>query len=301
LFLDWDDTLFPTTELFDRWGIPTDKRRWDEICLSDEQQRKLDMWEDAVYQFLCIALSRSERCFIVTNSRRPWVADCVKRFAPRLGSLFDREDRAPHVIYAREAFEEQQHTIPKAFEAKGTPAKYVEAHMTEEEHAERCTAWKYAAMQQEANSFYSQYPNQTWKNILSVGDMEYEHFAVQDLTYKRKGPSRERLRTKSCVLPKDMSISFITVVWQWSKFILPLQVCYDGDFALDASDRKAAQFDRVRESARALNVPELLALDMPVNIIKGSGTDECLTEEECGKLSQALDDLAIVVQDALEY
>ena len=22
-FLDWDDTLFPTTELFDRWGLPS--------------------------------------------------------------------------------------------------------------------------------------------------------------------------------------------------------------------------------------------------------------------------------------
>lgn len=299
LFFDWDDTLFPTTEIFDRWGIPSDKSRWDEVCLSDDQQRKLDMWEDAVYQFLSMALSRSERCSIVTNSRRPWVEDCVNRFAPRLRPVFDHRERAPHVIYAREAFQAQQHTTPKAFENTGIPAKHVDAHLIEEEHTERCTAWKYAAMKQEAKSFYSQYPNQTWKNIISVGDMEYEHFAVQDLSYKRKGPSREHIRTKSCVLPKNMSISFMTVVWQWYKVILPLYIGYDGDFTLDASDD--AGIDRIKEHVRALNVPELLSLDMPHQIISGSGMDECVTEERCEVLSQALDDLAIVVQDALEY
>merc|ERR1712083_597092 len=161
------------------------------------------------------------------------------------------------------------------------------------------TAWKYAAMEHEATSFYSQYPMQTWKNILSAGDMEYEFLAAQDLGFKRKGAPRERLRIKSLILPKNMSISFMTVVWQWCTIILPLCVGYDGDFTLDASDD--APINRLQEVARALRVPELMSLSMPKEITEGSGVNECQTEEEDEMLAQALNDLAIIVQDALEY
>jgi len=306
MFFDWDDTLFPTTELFGRWGITSDQSRWGELCLSDDQQHQLDIWEDAVYQFLCVALSRSERVSIVTNSRRPWVTDTVERFAPRLRPLFDRED-CPHVVYAREVFEGQQRnkkkrlSIPKAFDCSSNPAKNVNAQTTQEEHTERCTAWKYAAMQQEAASFYSQYPNQTWKNIFSVGDMEYELYAFQDLDFQRRGPSRENLRTKSIILPKNMSISFMTVMWQWSKIVLPLQVFYDGDFDLDFTHEVATKIDWLAEHVRALNVPEFLSLDLPDELTKASGMNQILTEEECGVFSKALDELAILVQDALDY
>merc|ERR1719183_2710664 len=36
IFLDWDDTVFPTTDLFNRWGLSS-RMDWDDVRLSEEQ------------------------------------------------------------------------------------------------------------------------------------------------------------------------------------------------------------------------------------------------------------------------
>ena len=67
-------------------------------------------------------------------------------------------------------------------------------------------------MKEETASFYSAYSGQTWKNVLSIGDMEYERDAVNELTFRRKKPFKksEHIRTKTIVLPTGPSISEIT-------------------------------------------------------------------------------------------
>ena len=45
--------------------------------------------------------------------------------------------------------------------------------MTAEERQEQLTLAKYCAMKAEATAFYSR-PGQSWKNIMSFGDMPYE-------------------------------------------------------------------------------------------------------------------------------
>lgn len=293
LFFDWDDTLFPTEELFHRWMLPTDAAEWDQIQLTERQHYDLQRWEDALYQFLCIALAKSERLVIVTNSRRPWVTDCVDCFAPRLKPLFQKDGNGPRVVYAREVFESKTRAPAAA------DPMYVDGDMTRDEIISQLTCWKFQAMKSEASAFYSKYRKQTWKNILSVGDMPYEHLAVQDLGMRRQGPSRERLRTKSVIFPQKMSISWMTMAWQWWKIALDLYVRYDGDFTLDVSDKPG--LDRIALHADILQVPELAALDCPPQVINGSGAGLCPIEEEDEQLSTALTDLAVVVQTALEY
>merc|ERR1712217_192299 len=169
--------------------------------------------------------------------------------------------------------------------------------MGPEEKEEQLTAWKYAAMKQETLSFYSRYPHQTWKNILSFGDRRYEHHALQELTFRREGPARERVRTKSYILPEAMSIGWMTMAWQYANIFFPIYIRYDGDFTLDESDRPGVH--RMRENAQVFNMPELLDLTFPEEVNSGSGAAACPTQEESDALAAALDELTLMVQEAL--
>ena len=75
LFLDWDDTVFPCTELFHKRGLP--KRSKDWTPLDPELLAALEPWQRAVKEFIGRACAISDRCVIVTNSRKPWVAGSV--------------------------------------------------------------------------------------------------------------------------------------------------------------------------------------------------------------------------------
>jgi hypothetical protein len=44
IFLDWDDTLFPTAEIVDNWGFASRSTTWADVVLSDEQEHVLDKW-----------------------------------------------------------------------------------------------------------------------------------------------------------------------------------------------------------------------------------------------------------------
>jgi len=98
LFLDWDDTLFPSTEVFDRWGVPSKPELWADVEFSPEQDAALAVWRSALYEHLCTAACLSERVVIVTNSRSPWVSDCAAHFAPNILPLLEKM----RVVYARE-------------------------------------------------------------------------------------------------------------------------------------------------------------------------------------------------------
>jgi hypothetical protein len=168
IFLDWDDTLFATSEIVDDWGLPPRFQDWNDMVFSNEQEHLLDKWGSALELYLKTTCSLSNHCVILTNAKRPWVTKCVERFAPRLKPLFDRED-GPRVVYAREAPARPGHRRPCS---TGNPA-WTTSEASPDERRLELTSAKLAAMRQEAKRFYSQYPNQTWKNIISVGDASY--------------------------------------------------------------------------------------------------------------------------------
>merc|ERR1712137_1060779 len=98
---------------------------------------------------------------------RGWVHRCIKTFAPKLAPLFDpeagdaaddtavRSSRRVHVVYALECLD---------------PAWYqmlTSGNCDRDLRNELCTWAKFLAMQKEVSAFYSRYPWQTWKNIIS--------------------------------------------------------------------------------------------------------------------------------------
>jgi hypothetical protein len=143
--------------------------------LTPEQEHFLKSWRQALKEYLEQACALSETVLIITNSRRPWVSNCLDRFAPELWSLFERPSRAPQVVYADERLKTNRTFRSQCMDLR--PVKFrtnALQRMTSEERIEECTMAKYAAMKAEAKKFYSKYPGQSWKNILSIGDMCYE-------------------------------------------------------------------------------------------------------------------------------
>jgi len=142
-------------------------------------------------------------------------------------------------------------------------------------------AAKYYAMKKEATSFYSRYPGQTWKNILSFGDMLCEYAAVQEVTWRRTGPQRECVRTKSVVLPSYHRLSEFTLTCQLLHLLLPAFVRLDGDIGINL---KEAQ-DPWEELAMCLQIPEMTTIPYPLQVASQV------------EATEALDQVAILVHE----
>jgi len=288
IFFDWDDTLFPTTELFHRWSVPMHcKGNAQGHTLPSELEAGLASWREALHEYLSVACSLSDRCTIVTNSTQPWVDVCWKRFAPNLKSLFGRAHGGVHVVYATEALHDslEDTTGSRASLKRGeSRARKLTCGARPDP-----TAAKLAAMRNVAAQFYSRYPEQTWKNILSIGDMKYEHDAVQELALSRQSAAREFLRTKAILLPGGPSLSELTLRLRFSCLMLPAYVRFNGNIDLDL--RRAP--DPLEAIARALGIPELGSLEFPRHAWGRTPVPEQQTADA------ALDEVAVTVHDSL--
>jgi len=313
IFLDWDDTLFPSTELFHRRELP----EWGYL-LPEDVDRDLEPWREALHEYLFAACSLSERLVIVTNSKRPWVDACIQRCVPRLRPLFQRRLGGPTVVYADEAMRAARNKaqasaktasrggalgalgcclagvsalIHSLFEEVHNGAEDLESELSEEELKEEATEGKRLAMEMAADEFYSRYPGQTWKNIISLGDMRYEYDAVQELSSRRVAQPRERLRTKAVLLPGGPSLRELTSQLQLLRLLLPALVRFNGDVDLDL--RSAA--DPLQAIAEAMHMPQLGAVGFPLHAWGREAEPE--DDED---ILRALDEVAIVVHEALE-
>lgn len=275
IFLDFDDTIFPTTELFERWGLPDDPQEWQDLQLAPDRERQLETWRGVVYQYLSTACALSDRVVIITNAKRPWVEECVAKFAPNIQPFFGRERL--HVIYAKEGVRRVSN-----------PVISVSEHKTREERQAELTSAKLTAMRAEAKRFYKKYPGQTWKNIMSVGDAPYEENALRDLAFQRNSspqqPDREWLRHKVLRTPTAPPIADLTYRLRLATVLYTAYVRFDGEIDLDMNTP-----ERLRAIADALDMPEL----------KGSILMNPIQECEDDQVDEALDEVAIIVQHAM--
>jgi len=278
IFLDWDDTLFPTSYL-NTWGVSWTSAMWRSFRGTKAQEDALERWRDALFLYLRTVCSLSEHVVIITNAQRGWVGECINRFAPNLGALFGQKN-GPRVVYAHDELSDCR-CLPGS--SRGNPALNFGNKMLGEEFRDFHTRAKYIAMRREAEKCYSQYPEQTWKNIISVGDAEYEHDAAQELTFRRKSPKREHIRLKSIQTPAAPTITDMTYRLKLDTLLYPAYVCFDGEFDLDFR----APY-RLEAVADALEMPELIAA-MPTQPIPEGEKEQALTA--------MLDEVAIIVHN----
>jgi len=91
-------------------------------------------------------------------------------------------------------------------------------------------------MRREAANFYSRYPGQSWKNLLSFGDAGYERDAMQEVAFCRcRAPAYERLRTKAVTLPANPTALGLAVSLRLLGASLRALARFDGELDISAS------------------------------------------------------------------
>jgi len=249
IFLDWDDTIFPTTALFAEWRVrPAEDF---DVELPGLLEERMAAWRESLGGFLGNLRSMSERCVIVTNSKRPWVEKCVRRFAPQLLYIF-QGNFGVEVVYASEV-------TMKKVRARGGLRPLARDATSDLQMSDYLMKQKQEAMRKSAQEFYSRYPGQTWKNVLSIGDMPYEHSAVQEMTFRRRSPAREKLRTKAITVPSSPSINQVTFRLEFFARLMLACVKYDGDMSVELEVRQ----NHLKVLAAALELPNVGSIVFP--------------------------------------
>jgi len=217
IFLDWDDTLNPTTACK---RLVTSSR---EVHYADTS---LLAHAAAVSNCLRVA-SKLGRVVIVTMAQRRWVNDCIAKLMPSIADVL--EELKIEVVSARESM--TQRIKRCAYNNDRDPSHYL----------------KTQAMERIIKRFYksasplngSECPGRprSWKNIISIGDSLAERLALQDVVFRRSQRSRsgewKECRCKTVLLLEEPSLEQLTKEVDMMQNMLIALVSYDGDMHAD--------------------------------------------------------------------
>lgn len=207
IFVDWDDTLFPSTEIFDRWGL---QLRGDKLDKLDAEQRKLLMtWQKSLQRFLKAISEFSGHCAIVTNAELMWVEDCLQRFAPEVLQLL-RESGGVTILHAKDVLRSlRSRKRIWQHDEIALPARHLDVYREDDiQHFKyvEMTAAKYQAMRLEYNRVFGNREGMSRCNLVNFGDMEYEHEAVLELGMRLcELPNLQEPHIKSFLLPEELT------------------------------------------------------------------------------------------------
>eukprot|EP00746_Dinoflagellata_sp_MGD_P084187 gnl/MRDRNA2_/MRDRNA2_334405_c0_seq1.p1 gnl/MRDRNA2_/MRDRNA2_334405_c0~~gnl/MRDRNA2_/MRDRNA2_334405_c0_seq1.p1 ORF type:complete len:223 (+),score=46.61 gnl/MRDRNA2_/MRDRNA2_334405_c0_seq1:94-669(+) len=186
------------------------------------------------------ALMMSSHVIILTNANRPWVMDSAKIYLPQVAALLQLEN-APSIVYAREH-------LQKKMRLPATPVRWRDNRNSQEELDALLTMAKICALKQELRKFYSQYPGQSWKNVLSIGDALHEIHAVQEVCFVHEASADKRLRSKAIKLRSGPSVSEMTLQASQLEKYLRQVVFLDGDIDVGIEVLEEALQEKVPES-----------------------------------------------------
>jgi len=250
---DWDDTLFPTSFLFDSLrldlAVPlAQQRRLG--ARAKEVQRKLAKCENLAAKILQESYVAGQ-VVVVTLAVKGWVEQACRCFYPKVGELL--RQLKIRVVSARQ----EQTSNGKLNVSKGL----VKAKCRSEE--EYWGLLKGRAISKEIEQFYSQYEGQSWKNVISIGDSQFERYGLlaastayiqnkrmsqldvtpfspaqsgawQKLDVTQDAEHQIRLRVKCCKLLGDPDMDELAVelntIGKWLTSMVRLDEGFDIDF-----------------------------------------------------------------------
>lgn len=163
LVFDWDDTLFPSTYI--RGDLRLSLRMPLRLQNISEDKRSkvrdnLSMCTQRVEQLLKLACSMG-KVVLLTLARQPWVTDSCAYFYPGIGELIKALDIK--IVYAQQ----------------GNHVDYNKLAMMSDDDTEAYwSKMKGEAIGKEVQAFYSQYEGQSWKNVISIGDSDFERLGT---------------------------------------------------------------------------------------------------------------------------
>lgn len=155
---DFDDTLFPTTYV-DRLSSSYDNGS----LMADELQDflgKIEKCQASAETLLQCARNLGHVMIVTLCTRRLLTKRCETWF-PRVWKLIN--DSSMRMVYARESQVHERESKKQSRQNETTGY----------------WAWvKGTVIEQELDTFYSQYTGQSWKNVISIGDSNVERYGV---------------------------------------------------------------------------------------------------------------------------
>ncbi|CAK0858591.1 unnamed protein product [Prorocentrum cordatum] len=268
IILDWDDTLFPSTfvrsDMHLKLSMPL---RDQKLPAPVKKQVFNSLLECAANAEKLLRLCASYgKVVIVTLAKGQWVTDSCKFFYPGIGDLLKKLD--VKIVYAQDgvSIDHDQLTV--------MDVQNLEAF------------WggiKGKAISDEIKNFYSRYEGQSWKNIISIGDSNFEKIGTMNATadyMREKGievpsdlanistesggvsfrPSEAatvvvrdhalHVRTKVAKMLDEPTVDELQVELELMRQWLPLMVKHDGGFSMDLDGLKGWE-DRKSHRHRA--------------------------------------------------
>lgn len=211
IIFDWDDTLCPSTAIkrfacFDRKGRPR-------AGIDDVLREHLSQLQDQLVPLLQLA-SQLGKVVLVTNAKRPWVDISCKAFLP---AIVDTIKNIP-TMYAPELLQKDPSNEGMSMDGLLTETKM-------------------RAMKAAVTQFYSRYPGQSWKNIVSIGDALFEHNAVRQVVAEYMPSTEKKCRTKTVKLLDGPTCSGlmiqVSIVSNWLRKIVEADYDVSIDFSAD--------------------------------------------------------------------
>lgn len=203
IILDWDDTMCPSTTCMRRHGLSVLGG-----LPEGEVYMALEELTVEVKALLDAAVELADKVVIVTNAEEGWVDLSCKAWLPGLLTTLANEN--VEVVSARSTWEPCGVKSP--------------------------AGWKAKAFEDAIENFYSQYTNQSWKNVISIGDAPHEREALARVVTGWVPITRgKRCRSKSVKLILRPTIEQLTREVQMLHGSLKDIVCHDDDLDMHFS------------------------------------------------------------------
>jgi len=164
IVFDFDDTLFPTTFLERDSGLKSENPADIETYMQfeyDDALLKMEECQAAAESMIQVAKSFGH-VFVVTLSTRGILQKRCEAWYPRVWKLLNESQIT--MVYAMDI-----HRSSLKPDEKGDNSKFSAGHWA-------CVKGK--AIAKELEHFYSQYEGQTWKNVISIGDSNFERYGT---------------------------------------------------------------------------------------------------------------------------
>eukprot|EP00928_Gymnodinium_smaydae_P096796 TRINITY_DN8620_c2_g1_i1.p1 TRINITY_DN8620_c2_g1~~TRINITY_DN8620_c2_g1_i1.p1 ORF type:complete len:405 (+),score=40.87 TRINITY_DN8620_c2_g1_i1:116-1216(+) len=235
VFLDFDDTLFPSTWLAQVVSIRPGCTPPSIDALRDRNSAAvvdLARHEAAVISFLRAVTALAGEVVIVTLGTREWVESCMRSYMPEL--LAELSKLNIRLSYARETLNGRR--------VRGAILEGMDA----------LPILKRESMRKALKQFYSQRPKQSWKNCISIGDSRLERDALEELTFTRQqrteSGKQKFVRCKTIKFLSSPSLESLTSQIELMISYISALVYYDGDFSYDIHDNDDMEAMRLHES-----------------------------------------------------
>merc|ERR1712137_286740 len=190
--------------------------------MGSRNRAKLRNLSDKARDVLLLAKTLGQVVF-VTNAKQPWVEYSCGYILPGLKSVL----KDIPILYALECI--------------GSVSSEVLGNVDSAERCALLTESKACAMENAVTEFYSRYPDQSWKNLISIGDAFFEHDAIRLVTSKRplRGDSIRRCRCKTIKLLEGPSLTGMIFQLSLIENLLVKIVQHDDDVDMDMTASEA--------------------------------------------------------------